>query len=150
MWTSQSERSVQGSAMEHMLWARTHNSWLARITAAVGGNRPNFQPCRDTPPRLPHHPSRRTRRGGNNLGHISARQDRRRPRLTCAPRSAHNHQVLQSGERDRRQPRLSSGDRRNAQKTKSAQQLTTNLGSGVRISSGAPPTPLAAQRLFRD
>jgi hypothetical protein len=35
---------------------------------------------------------------------------------------------IRSGERDRSQSDISSGDRWNAQKTKSAQQLTTNLG----------------------
>ena len=71
--------------------------------ARIWRDRPHFQPALDEPPRLPHHPSRRTGCGGHNLGYFNARSDRRCPRPACAQRSAHHYQALQSGERDRSQ-----------------------------------------------
>ena len=80
------------------LWLNSRGGALAY--AAIGDIVP---PALDEPPRLPHHPSRRTRCGGNNLGYFSARSDRCRPRPACSQRSAHHYQALQSGKRDRSQ-----------------------------------------------
>jgi hypothetical protein len=61
--------------------------------------------------------------------------DRRCARPTCTQRSAHYHQILQSGERDRNQPSISSGDHRNAQK---ARTVRTQLTLNQRVQGSSP------------